>query len=175
MSSLFEQFKTKHCVLKPLKNQLICNIAKEIDKDFVPINSHLAKFKESWKCPGNKSNCASVYSGMCRVFPNKNNEKTSQLTEYAHGVVRIVKHDGTVKEGCMRNGAWHGLYREVKGEEVKLDGTVKGEVTIFINYPGKQSSHVTFKRNDGKLKQVSESDPQNLLEKFKLVENLLNQ
>ena len=92
----------------------------------MPINSHLAEFTEEWSCPGGKNSKSSIYSGMCRVLPEKNKDKASELTKYAHGVVRIVKHDGTVKEGCMRNGAWFGMYREVKGEEV----------TIRINYPG---------------------------------------
>ena len=102
---------------------------------------------------------------MCRVLPETNKDKTSELTKYAHGVVRIVKHDGTVKEGCMRNGAWFGMYREVKEEEV----------TIRINYPGELSSHVTFKSNDdGKLERKSESDPLGLIKEFDLVDKLLS-
>ena len=81
------------------------------------LNSHIARFDPDWQVEHSK------YSGSKRIGAN-----------YVYGVGRIVKSDGSLKEGTMQNGAWHGLSRVI----------CKGSVTYKMNLPGRINSEVKF-------------------------------
>ena len=95
------------------------------------INAHISEYEEMWRVEKSK------YSGMKKLDAG-----------YLFGIGRIVKHNGVVKEGTLKNGAWVGLYRVI----------TKNSVTYHMHVPGYHESSVKFELIDGELKESKKAN-----------------